>query len=100
MFPVKEHREYIPVGINDLLVSATQPGSEIDASMLGQPDRLQSHLESSLELPAQTLAKALPDRLSAWLKAEPPPKHPDRPSWVQEGCFLLDQARLSPSHLA
>jgi hypothetical protein len=96
----EEHRRYILVDINDLLMSAAQPGSEIESSMLGHPDRLQSHLEASLELPAQTLAKALPKRLTEWLKAEPPPKHPERSSWAQEGRWLLDQARLSQSGMA
>jgi len=95
----KEHRKHILADINDLLMSACPAGSEIHLSMLDDPDRLHGHLEASMDLPAQTLAKALPNRLTAWLKAEPPPSHPERPGWVQHGRFLLDQARLSGSDM-
>jgi len=85
--------------INDLLMSACPAGSEIHSGMLDDPPGLHGHLEASMDLPAQTLAKALPNRLTAWLKTEPPPKHPERPDWVQYGRFLLDQARLSGSDM-
>jgi len=94
-----EHRKYLMRDLNGLLRSACPAGSEIQSSMLGNPTQLRSHLRNSMDLPAQTLAKALPNRLTTWLKAEPKPGHPDRPAWVEQGRFLLDQARLTPSDM-
>lgn len=96
----REHRRYLLNDLNDLLGSACGAGSELHSSMLNDPTQLRGHLMASMDLPAQTLAKALPNRLQKWLDQRPPPNHPARPQWAEEGRFLLDQARMSPSHMA
>jgi len=96
----REHRKYIMSDLDDLLQSACPQGVSVQSSMLSHPTELRSHLMGSMDLPAQTLAKALPNRLQKWLDQRPPPNHPARPQWAEEGRFLLDQARMSPSHMA
>ena len=90
-----ENRGYILRDINDLLYATCPAGTNLQSHQLDDPEQLHGYLEASLELPAQILAKDLPNRLTKWLKAEPPPKHADRQRWVEEGVNLLDQARLS-----
>ena len=94
-----EHRKYLLRNLNGLLQATCPPGAELQASQFNHPTQLRNHLEASMELPAQVLAKALPNRLKAWLAAEPHPTNPARPAWVEQGRFLLDQARLKPSDL-
>ncbi len=90
-----EMQRYVLHDINALLLTAG-PGSEVEHRHLISPDQLRSHLRASLEIPAQVLGKELPERLTAWLKAEPSPNHPDRRAWAETGRMLLDLARLNP----
>jgi hypothetical protein len=95
----RELRRFLLNDLNGLLSSAG-PGAEVQPSLLARPTQLRSHLRASLEIPAQVLARELPTRLSQWLAEEPQPQHPDRPQWVEQGRWLLDQARLNPSNLS
>ena len=104
----KENRRYLLNDLNGLL-SAAGPGAELQPSLLNDPRRLQSHLRASLEIPAQVLARELPNRLKAWLAEEPKPVHPEhgpaesvaaRALWAEKGRWLLDQARTNQSNLS
>lgn len=95
-----EMRRYLLHDLNDLLNAACPAGTYLQSSQFNHPTQLRAYLEASMELPAQTLAEALPNRLTTWLKTEPPANHPDRAQWVEQGRFLLDQARLKTSDMA
>ena len=100
-----ESRKYLLHDLNGLL-STAGPGAELSPKHLANPTLLRAHLQSSLEIPAQVLAKELPNRLGTWLKQEPPanPANPvaqsARAAWAEGGRTLLDQARLNPSSMA
>ena len=97
--PDQESRKLLLHDLNGLLQSAG-PGAELQPHLLKSPTRLRNHLRASLEIPAQVLARELPQRLNQWLAAEPKADSPERPPWVEQGRWLLDQARLNPSNLA
>ncbi len=93
-----EHRKYILKDVNNLLLAAG-PGAELRPSQLSHPSQVQNQLKASMESPAQVLAKELPNRLGQWLDQEPPPDHPNRPQWAEQGRNLLNQVRGSSSNL-
>ena len=96
----RESLRYLLHDLNGLLGSFG-PGAEIGPRHLRQAQTLLlPHLRSALEIPAQLLARELPNRLAAWLKAEPKPDSPERPQWAEQGRWLLDQARTNQSNLA
>ena len=96
--PDPESQRYLLRDLNGLLATAG-PGAELQPKHLKSPTRLLPHLRASLEIPTQVLARELPGRLSKWLKAEPKAGSPERPAWVEQGRWLLDQARTNPSNL-
>lgn len=104
----REQQRYLLNDLNGLLQSAG-PGAELQPRHLAHPTLLRPHLRASLEIPAQVLAKELPNRLRAWLDSEPKPDRPGhgqaesaeaRAQWAEQGRWLLDQARLNPSNLS
>lgn len=92
----RESRRYLLHDMNSLLQRVgAGPGSELQSPMLARPNDLSPHLRASLEIPAQALAKELPNRLRQWLKEEPKPNSPDRPGWAEHGRWLLEQVSHS-----
>jgi hypothetical protein len=90
----KEARRYVLKDINGLLLTAG-PGAEVEPMHLQRPTLLQSHLEASMQIPAQTPIRHLPNRLEEWMKSRPSPNSPERAAWAEKGRWLLDQSRLN-----
>jgi hypothetical protein len=90
----KEARRYVLRDVNSLLLTAG-PGAEVEPEYLKRPIVLLSHLRASMQIPAQVLAKELPNRTAKWMAQEPDKKSPERPQWAEAGRMLLDQARLN-----
>jgi hypothetical protein len=98
--PDREDLRYLLHDLNSLL-GAAGPGATLQPRHLRQAQTLLlPHLRSALEIPAQVLAKELPNRLRTWLKEEPSPDHPERQQWAEQGRWLLDQARTTQSSLS
>jgi hypothetical protein len=90
-----ESRRYLLHDLNDLLVRAVGPGAEVFSNQLNDPDQLTRHLRASLEIPAMELARALPNRLTTWMREEPQANSPNRLEWAEKGRWLLEQVTKS-----
>ena len=86
-----EVRRFLIREYNHLLSHVAGDGALLMRHQLNDPDQLRAFLRNSMEVPAQTLAKALPRYLKKWLKAEPSEQSEDRLGWASEGRLLLEQ---------
>ena len=88
----REHRKYLLHDLNGLLAAAG-PGAEVvDPSLLSDPPRFRRHLQASLLIPAQVLARELPNRLARWLAQEPEPGR-EWHQWAVDGLWLVEQSQ-------
>lgn len=96
----RESLRYLLNDLNSLLATAG-PGAYLQPRHLRQHQTLLlPHLRGCLEIPAQVLARELPQRLRQWVKAEPRAGSPERPQWAERGRWLLEQARTGRGSLS